>query len=607
MDDEITTQLGLLLTQLRFTRRALEDIERSTAKYGGVTFAVALAAGPHFGEPPLLNGALKVYIININDLAPGRGLAGFIEGLLGGLGRFLGGFAGGLAGGTIGGIALVVILNRIDIIVKGILQILDRLGIRGGTAEKAGKEQAKSSEGGTDIAATVERLVPMVDALTALFKAASTGPESAAKSAGEALTAQAKDWAEILKTVTGLLDAATRLVNGLLFLVPILIGAFALLIVRLADVKLAILEMLQFVLRMVLLLRGVTLVTLYDTIAAAARLAASVLTILQTTVGKILEAVFAMIGALLSTVQEFIRFIGAGLKNVMDGLLDWLVNGLGRVLTYIADLRIFRVLIHLLQVLPSLLPSIIFLKTEKTISDADRELLKGIKDKDIPGPTGPALSGKLPKEAEFPNLGDEFLKKVEPFKKSLDTTSTTLTTKAKEGFDAAKKGMTDIDAKMKEALTKGEPDFYKKLEGDLKTTRDTSAKLAGALTPAVDAARASAKAGEQDELGKIAKAYEGWLAAGGLDKLLGLITTHLQKTPTSGPAAVGTMPAAAVGTTAPEPVRATVEIKELIIDLKPTPAAKTPPKTPARKVTLDSDSLAPGYHEDNERYAYAFG
>ncbi|MBI4671164.1 MAG: hypothetical protein HY741_05795 [Chloroflexi bacterium] len=606
MDDEITTQLGLLLTQLRFTRRALEDIERSTAKYGGVTFALALAAGPHFGEPPLLNGALKVYIININDLAPGRGIAGFIEGLLGGLGRFLGGFAGGLAGGTIGGIALVVIFNRIDKIVQGINQILDRLGIRGGAAEKAGKETEKK-EGGTDWAAAMQRFIPMIDALTALFKAASTGPESAAQSAGEALTKQAKDWAEILKTVTGLLDAATRLVNGLIFLVPILIGAFAMLIVRLADVKLAILEMLQFVLRMVLLLRGVTLVTLYDTIAAAARLAASVLTILQTTVGKILDAVFAMIGALLSTVQEFIRFIGAGLKNVMDGLLDWLVNGLGRVLTYIADLRIFRVLIHLLQVLPNLLPSIIFLKTEKTISDADRKLLEEIKGKEIPGPTGPALSGKLPKEVEFPDLGAEFLKKVEPFKKSLDTTSTTLTTKAKEGFDAARKGMTDIDAKMKEALTKGEPDFYKKLEGDLKTTRDTSTKLAGALTPAVDAARKAAEAGEKDELGKIAKAYEGWLAGGGLDKLLGLITVHLQKTPTSGPAAVGTMPAAAVGTAAPEPVRATVEIKELIIDLEPTPAAKTPAKAPARKVSLDSDSLTPGYREDDERYAYAFG
>ncbi len=51
MEEEIVTQIGLLLSQLRYARRALEDIERSTAHYGGVTFAVALAAGPfqHIG------------------------------------------------------------------------------------------------------------------------------------------------------------------------------------------------------------------------------------------------------------------------------------------------------------------------------------------------------------------------------------------------------------------------------------------------------------------------------------------------------------------------------------------------------------------------------
>src|SRR5262245_43048732 len=114
MDEVIITQLGLILGQLRYTRRAVEDIERSTARYGGFTFATALAAGPRFGEPPMVNGALKVYVININDLAPGSGIGGFLEGLLGGIGRFFGGFAGGFVGGTIGGAALPLLIVQLN-------------------------------------------------------------------------------------------------------------------------------------------------------------------------------------------------------------------------------------------------------------------------------------------------------------------------------------------------------------------------------------------------------------------------------------------------------------------------------------------------------------
>jgi len=67
-EDTIITQLGLLLTTMRYSRRALEDIERSTAKYTGLAFAPLFAEAPKFGQPPMLNGALKVYIVNINDL-----------------------------------------------------------------------------------------------------------------------------------------------------------------------------------------------------------------------------------------------------------------------------------------------------------------------------------------------------------------------------------------------------------------------------------------------------------------------------------------------------------------------------------------------------------
>jgi len=160
--DELISQIGLLLTQLRFARRALEDIERSTARYGGVTFAVAVAAGPKFGEPPLLSGALKVHVTNINDLTAG-GSVGFFEGILGGIGRFFGGLAGGFAGGIIGGVSLWVWVGKLQDIVKGVNGILDRLGMRGpetgGTAGEKGKAE------GTDLTAALNRLNPIINRL----------------------------------------------------------------------------------------------------------------------------------------------------------------------------------------------------------------------------------------------------------------------------------------------------------------------------------------------------------------------------------------------------------------------------------------------------------
>src|SRR5260370_35387 len=122
-EDAIITQLGLIFTTLRYARRALEDIERNTAKYGGISFAPALAGAAQFGAPPLLNGALKVYIMNINDLAAPSG-GGLFEGLLGGIGRLVGGLVGGVVGGTIGGAALPYNLAKLAEITNSVHQII---------------------------------------------------------------------------------------------------------------------------------------------------------------------------------------------------------------------------------------------------------------------------------------------------------------------------------------------------------------------------------------------------------------------------------------------------------------------------------------------------
>src|SRR5690606_20550494 len=135
VDEELNNSIALLLTQTRFARRALEDIERATASYGSFAFTSVIAAGKRFGEPPLFDGALKVHIVNIGDLAPGSGFGALIEGLLGGAGRFAGNLIGGIFGGAIASPILAWNLPAIERLAGRIENILRLLGIGTATTE----------------------------------------------------------------------------------------------------------------------------------------------------------------------------------------------------------------------------------------------------------------------------------------------------------------------------------------------------------------------------------------------------------------------------------------------------------------------------------------
>lgn len=608
MDDDIlVTQIGLLLNQFRYTRRALEDIERNTARYGGVTFAVALAAGPKFGEPPLVGGALKVYVSNISELTISRGGVGLIEGLLGGLGRFIGGLGGGLVGGMIGGVSLWVWVGKLQDIVKGIDRILDRLGIVGDKAGDGAKGDKKKDEARTDWAAALERLTPIVNALTALFDASARGPEAAGKSAAEAMPEEARTWsaqlADSLKASVGALVAATELVKGLTLFVPILIGALAMLLVRLDNIKLAVLDLLQFALRVTLLLRGAALVTIYDTLAAVARLAGDILGILKGAADTILGAIIEMVGAVLSTLEEFLKFAGAGLADAINWLMAWLVGGLGKVLTYLGDLRIFRLVTHLVQVLPAMLPALITLKSgnDVSISDTDRAWLDSARKTSLPGPVGPTGPGAVPVDIKFPDIGEKLLATVKPFKDQLDDARKVLPAQTDKAFDAARGALTGIDAKMQDALARGETGFQGKLEEHLKQVRATADKASAALTPDVKTSGADA---EDAGLRAIAQAYETWLKADGLKNVLAELTGFFaQAAAPNPPKGAAAVTGAVLQTARPEAARATVEIGEIVIELEPPKPAK-PAKASAGKL-LGSwiDGHPFGYDEALERGA----
>src|SRR5215467_1568400 len=167
--DELIHQIGLLLSQLRVARRAIEDIERSTARYNSFAFASALSAGAKFGEPPMFGGALKVWVVNINDLAPGAG-GGFLEQLLGGIGRFLGNFGGGAVGSIIASLALPDMIANIQKIADSVERILIRLGVNMNDADKKKDKDDKSKKPeGPGLLDTLAGWKDVFNTFTALF------------------------------------------------------------------------------------------------------------------------------------------------------------------------------------------------------------------------------------------------------------------------------------------------------------------------------------------------------------------------------------------------------------------------------------------------------
>lgn len=565
MDEEIITQLGLILTQLRFTRRAVEDIERSTARYGGFTFATAIAAGPRFGEPPMINGALKVYVVNINDLAPGGGIGGFLEGLLGGVGRFFGSFFGGLVGGTISGVSIPFMIGQLNRLAERIERILRLVGIGTGTTPAAKPEAAKEepATGGLNLLATLQQVERVVNTFTALFQAASTGPEAAARTSNFPSTPGGERWLAMLTTASAILTGIAHVVDGLVLLVPLLIGALAFVITRLDDVKLAFLDMLQFVLRNVLLLRGVVLTTLFDTVAAAARLGANVLGILATAVERILGSIFTMLGTLLDVAVGAIRFIANGLQRTIDALLRWLLETAFVVLTRLGDTLVFRFIVHVVQLLPSVIPPLWELKFGKTFTGA-------ITAPPIAPPTFPGGAAPLP---AFPDLAAIITPSARDFGNSVATATGTLTREMRDIFGAGKSALTSLSGSLEQAAA-GEARAAERLGEHYRTVRDRSRDFAAALTPAVEAARREPATGFE----AIAQAYESWLGTGGLDTLLGTITEHFRRGPTTGAAAATSLPGTVVGGAVGDRPRATIEIDAITIEIAP-PAGTAPTPT----------------------------
>src|SRR5260370_832204 len=254
-EDMIITQLGLLLTTMRYSRRALEDIERSTSKYMGLAFAPLFRDAMKGGQSPLFNGALKVYVVNINDLTePPAG--GILEGLLGGAGRLVGGLIGGIAGGTISGVLfpwVISSLARITANIDSIAARIERIVSHFQAKPKDLKDKAGAlspEESSTSLISGLPGLTALLDDVTLLLRAAN-GEKMAE---GKAEPSKGVDQIlHVLKEVSGIID-------GLILLLPIVNGFLASLIMRLDSLKLGIVDFLEWLVAHVLVMCRLILV-----------------------------------------------------------------------------------------------------------------------------------------------------------------------------------------------------------------------------------------------------------------------------------------------------------------------------------------------------------
>lgn len=558
-EGELINVMGLMLTQLTQARSALRDIERSTANYGGYAFATAFSSGASFGAPPLLNGALMVHIVNIGDMTASSGFGGFLEGLLGGVGRFIGGLFGGFLGGTASAITLPWLMSSLRGIVSGVERILTR--IEGFTRSATPGASGGASAGSGSLFLQIQTIA---NALTALFTAAGGAPDRAGQSSALPMTATGQRWLAMLEAATELARNLARVIDGLILLVPMLIGSLALLLSSLGDIKVALVELLQFVVRNVLLLRGVVLVTVFDIASVAARLAGDVLGILATAVERILRAIFSMITHILDGALAALDFVLTSLGNTVNALLPWLVSTLLRILTVIGDLRLFRVLVHVINIIPAVLPPLYELirGSSPALTPAQRTALETAANSPIGPPTTRGVPSFRPDP--FPNLSPTATQTT-TFTTALSTALDRVAVDMGDIFRGAGGALTTLSARLDRAGAEEARLSTPALEDRYRALQQRSADFAGALAPALDAARRSPETG----LERIANAYEGWLTGGGLDTILTRITAHFQATRTTDS---GSIPGRVVGTM--DLPRATVDIQDVTIEITKAPATE---------------------------------
>lgn len=630
MEEEIILALGVLLTQIRTARRAIEEVERNTSRYLGFEFAQALSEGPRFGAPPMHQGALRVHVININDLAPGNSFGDLLMGLLGGAGNFVGGLVGGMVGGTIAGVALPLMIGQLERIVANIKAIMDRLGVtpRPATPPPAPAPAATAqAETGDTLLTTLSGIERLVRQLTSLFIAASAGPgdtaraNEAGRTSPEILSSAGERWMALVGGVNLLLDRTQNIVNGLIILIPMVIGSIALLISNLAGIRRAILETMQFVLRNLLVLRGVLLTTVFETAASAARLVSAIVGLLATAIQTALGSVFTMIAGILNAAFDALGTLTSALQGVIGILLRWLVEGVFGTLRALGELTVFRTIDHVVRILPAVLEPIyniiVAYKTGSASlgfsSDLRANLQAAFDAGMAPATAASATSGAaatvdpIAALGAFPDLEPTLTGLHATLAGAVDSVAMEMDVAITDTFDVAGTALNGIAGRMDRAI-RGEADFSRDLlSRNLGTLTARADTLAGAISAPLNAT--SPATGFE----AISAAYERWLTTDGLSRTLSLATQQFQATASSSEGASGLNLTRGQADRA----RASIEIErvEIVVgdegpssrDANPVPELETAAAEPAMTDEavwrawhrFDSDLATRGFHADD--------
>ncbi|MFJ3895423.1 hypothetical protein [Streptomyces sp. NPDC090083] len=574
---ELITQLGLLLTQTRFGRRALEDIERATSTYGTFAFTSVITAGPAFGAPPMVDGALKVYVVNINDLAPGGGFGDFLSGLLGGIGGFVGNLIGGAAGGAVSQFRLVWSLQDLAKLAEHIDHILTVIGGPAVTpGATPGPQATAPTTPATGLLAQLDGIRTAVDSLTGLFRAGGStpvGPQPVVDQLGSATTA---------------LNSVAKVVDGLVLALPIAVGTFAVLISRLGDIRLGFAETLRFGLRVVLLLRGALLVLALDTAVVVARVGAAVVGVLASTVDGIIGGVLDGVRQALLAVLRIGAVLGDAVRATVDGLLNWLIPTIDAVLRNLGDLRAFRLVTHLVRILPAVLPLVFELKTDTRISAEQQGALT---DAAKLGMVSASFDngGQVAVRPAPPNFGAAFSDKafIQNLTDSLGQVRKAGTDAIALGGGQLSDGLRTVGSTLEAAARTATQQSDARLGRALDEVSTQSARLADRLV-------VGEAATPQTGLTAVANAYESWLTHGGLDGLLSSITGHFASP--AGQDGIPRRAAESAGRT-----RATIQIDEVVVDVDS--AAPGPLALPPVTWTTTEPAPSTSPSDDIERHA----
>jgi hypothetical protein len=277
---------------------------------------------------------------------------------------------------------------------------------------------------------------------------------------------------------------------------------------------------------------------------------------------RVLASVFRIIGELLGVAIEAMRFLANGIQHTVDGLLNWLLGTLFVILNGLGDTLIFRVIVHIIRTIPAILPPLVLLVRNREINPTDLEALRAAGARPI-DTAAPGLPAPLP---PFPNLGETITpaSDVAALVTRIAAASGNITTQITNVLSTAQEALRQMAASLNQAAEEGEAGFTTGLNVHLGVVRQRARSFADALT----VARQQAVQRPETGMEAIARAYEGWLSAGGLDTILNNLTEHFQNAPV--------LPRQVVGAAASETPRATVEIQDVIIEIAPPTPGQSP-------------------------------